>query len=336
MEEEIVPGLDALGLGASHAWRVRARGAASIPRAGGREELVFGGGKPAVPEGPEESNDPTTSMVDRAAAWLAARVGETGAVEFALDARTRERHAVGQLQHGRAALAVRALAAHGGHAAAVARATMRLRADVTAALAGAEVPGWPDDPALVAASLALIVLAGIDVREALADAALAPEVARTPWYAAEVSAALGAATPDHVWGVCVRGLDEDRWAPWTAIAARVRGDGAVFDRCEAELVRAIAEDGAVSGPNGPELARTAATVEALEPFASQAAREAAERACGFLARCQLAEVEEPFQAGSIDGAFPLVPDGDMLRTDATSHALLALLAWSRRSRVPSG
>ncbi|HVW30185.1 MAG TPA: ferritin-like domain-containing protein, partial [Polyangiaceae bacterium] len=73
MEEEIVPGLDALGLGASHAWRVRARGAASVPRAFGREELVFGGGKPVAAR-PERATDSTTQVVDRAAAWLAARV----------------------------------------------------------------------------------------------------------------------------------------------------------------------------------------------------------------------------------------------------------------------
>lgn len=116
------------------------------------------------------------------------------------------------------------------------------------------------------------------------------------------------------------------------MAARTRGDGAVYDRCEAELVQAVGEDGAVVGPHGPEIARTAATVEALEPFDSRAARDAAERACGFLARKQLAEVGEPLHTGSMDGAFPLVPDGDLLRTDATAHALLALIAWERKSR----
>jgi len=332
MEEEIVPGLDALGLGASHAWRVRARGPASIARARGRGELVFGGGEPSALRAARAS-DPTTQVVDRAAAWLAARVGETGAVEFALDARTRQPEAVGQLQHGRAAIALRALSAHGGHRQAVERGSMRLRADVTAALGGAVVPGWPDDPALVAATLALVQLAFVDVTEALVAAAHDPDLARTPWYAAEVSTALGVATPEPVWAACVRGLDGDGWAPWTAMAARVRGDAAVFDRCEAELVRVVGADGAVVGPHGPEIARTAATVEALEPFESAGARAAAERACGFLARCQLAELEDPLHAGSIDGAFPLVPDGDLLRTDATAHALLALLAWERRSRA---
>jgi hypothetical protein len=331
MEDEIVPGLDALGLGASHAWRVRLRGGAALPRSGRREDLVFGGGE-RTPAGGAGSEHPTNDVVDRAAAWLASQIGESGAVGFALDARTRERQSVGQLQHGRAAIVVRALIAHGRHARVAERAAMRLRADVAAALGGADVPGWPDDPALIAATLALVSLAGIDVRVPLAEAALAPEVARTPWYAAEVAAALGSSAPPSVWAACVRGLEADPWAPWTAIAARVRGDAAIFDRCEGALVAVVGEDGAVMGPYGPEVARTAATVEALEPFQSQAAREAAGRACGFLIRCQLAEVGEPFHPSSIDGAFPVIPDNDGLRTDVTAHALLALLAWERRAR----
>jgi hypothetical protein len=329
MEDEIVPGLDALGLGASHAWRVRLRGGAALPRPGRREDLVFAGGERTAPEGASNS---TSEVVDRAAAWLASQIGESGAVAFALDARTRERQDVGPMQHGRAAIVVRALVAQGGYARVAERAAMRLRADVAAALGGADVPGWPDDPTLVAATLALVSLAGIDVRAALAEAALAPDMARTPWYAAEVAAALGTLAPAAVWAGCVRGLDADPWAPWTAIAARVRGDAAIFDRCEGALVAVVGEDGAVMGPYGPEIARTAATVEALEPFQTEAARDAAERACGFLRRSQLAEVGEPLHPGSIDGAFPVIPDNDGLRTDVTAHALLALLAWERRAR----
>src|SRR5262249_27294622 len=158
MEEEIVPGLDALGLGASHAWRVRERGAAPtqvLPK----EDLVFGGGAPPEGRRPSPSADAaTTAVVDRAAAWLASQVDDTGAVSFCLDARTRARHATGPLHHGRAALVVRALALHGGYPGVVGRAAMRLRADVVAALGGASVDGWPDDAALVAATLALVSL----------------------------------------------------------------------------------------------------------------------------------------------------------------------------------
>jgi len=137
-----------------------------------------------------------------------------------------------------------------------------------------------------------------------------------------------------VWAACVRGLEHDAWAPWTAIAARVRGDADVFVRCERELVRSIGHDGSVRGPYGPEIPRTAATVEGLEPFRTAEARAAAALACDFLARCQLDEVGEPLHAGSIDGAFPLTPDGDELRIDATAHALLALLAWQRSTLTP--
>src|SRR5262249_38080091 len=62
MEEEIVPGLDALGLGASHAWRVRERGAAPtqvLPK----EDLVFGGGAPPEGRRPSPSADAATTAV---------------------------------------------------------------------------------------------------------------------------------------------------------------------------------------------------------------------------------------------------------------------------------
>lgn len=343
MEEEIVPGLDAVGLGASHAWRARRRGAAregAEGKPGRREDLVFGGdtradgasrGDAAASPSPQASREATTLVVERAAAWLAAQVGEDGAVGFSLDAKTRARQASGALHHGRAAVAVRALRAHGGHPAAAARATARLRADVAAAIQGRPVPGWPDDPALVAATLALVSLAGLDVRDALLEAARAPEVSRTPWYAAEVAAALGADAPEGVWEACVGGLDADPWAPWTAIAARARGDAGALARSEAALVASVRAYGAVFGDHGPEVARTAATVEALAPFASEPARNAAARACGFLARVQLAELGEPDHPGAIDGAFPALPGSDLLRTDVTAHALLALLAWERRS-----
>jgi hypothetical protein len=355
MEDEIVPGLDAIGLGASHAWRARRRGPPGAPVAGARrEDFVFGGDArgvaPPEPRGgavaearsdavdghavaAPEAPDPTvtTSVVDRAADWLAAQVDGSGAVGFSLDAKSRAREATGPLHHGRAAIAVRALGEHGGHRAARDRAAARLAADIAEALAGRPVPAWPDDPALVASTLALSVLAGIDVRGALVAQARVPEVARTPWYAAQVCAALGNDAPDDLWKVCVQGLDADAWAPWTAIAARARGDEAIVARCETALVAAVRAYGAVYGPGGPETARTAATVEALAPFTSEPTRAAAKRAAGFLGRTQLAELGEPDHPDTIDGAFPATPDTDLLRTDVTAHALLALLAWSRRA-----
>lgn len=322
MEEEIVPGLDAVGLGASYAWRARRRGGAD-PAPGVRDGLVFGGPKP------ESRAVSKNCAVDRAAVWLTSQVGSDGSLGFAVATRTGQREALGPLHHGRAAIALRAIESHGGHAAVAESLRARLVSDIDGALAGNAIPGWPDDPALVAATLALASLSGIAVRPALRKIALAPEVSRTPWYAAEVAAALGAETPAPVWEACVRGLEVDPWAPWTALAARVRGDAEVLSRAESALVASVGSDGAVLGPGGREVARTAVVVEALAPFTSNEAKSAAERAVGFLRRVQLSELGEPEHAGSIDGAFPLTPESDVLRTDVTAHALLALLDWQR-------
>jgi hypothetical protein len=341
MENEIVPGLDAVGLGASYAWQARLRGPGTVSSGAKREDLVFGGPELLAPVFSDDSLEPpvsapldptilATSAVDRAAVWLSAQVGSEGAVGFSLDAKSGAREAFGPLHHGRAAIVVRALASHGGHAASAKRASDRLAADVRAALAGRDVPTWPDDPALLAATLALVSLAGIDVRAALLEAARAPEVLRTPWYAAQVCTALGRDAPEELYRACALGLDADPWAPWTAMAARARDDAAVLARAEEGLVRVVSSQGAVSGPGGPEVARTAATVEALAPFTSKGSLAAAERAQLFLQRVQLAELGEPDHADAIDGAFPLTPTSDVLRTDVTAHAVLALLAWQRR------
>lgn len=334
MEEEIVPALDAVGLGASYAWKARRRGGEDgSPRV--REGFVFGGPREEPPGNSFEH------AVTRAAAWLAAQVNDDGSVSFSLDAQTGKREAIGPLQHGRAAIVLRALESHGGHVEAARRLRVRLSADIDHALGhgrhdalrgGEPVPGWPDDSALVAATCALATLAGIDVTGALREYALAEEVLRTPWYAAEVAAALGPQAPAELWQACVAGLDQDPWAPWTALAARVRGDAAVLERASSALVSSVGQSGAVSGPGGREIARTAVVVEALAPFESKEARVAAERAVGFLRFAQLAELGEPDHAGSTDGAFPLTPESNVLRTDVTAHALLALLDWERSAK----
>jgi hypothetical protein len=317
MEEEIVPALDAVGLGASHAWKARKRGGAeAIPVR--REGLVFAG--------PRDPTRRPGRAADRAAQWLASQVQADGSLTFSVDVRTGAREAIGPLYHGRAAIVLRALEAHGGHLDAARRLRTRLRADIGDALNGTPPPGWPDDAALVAATLALSLLAGLaEVEGPLLELAGRPDVVRTPWYAAEVATALGRKTPSAAWNACVAGLDGDPWAPWTALAARARGDSAVAERVERELVASVAEHGAATGPGGREVARTAVVVEALAPFASAAARDAASRAVGFLHRVQLSELGEPDHAGSIDGAFPLTDESDVLRADVTAHALLALL-----------
>lgn len=335
MEDDIVPGLDALGLGASHAWKARRRGGERGGSASRGDFVFVGRDDVGHREGIETSRDgDVVSVTDRAAAFLAAQVAPDGSIFFSMDASSRAKERFGPLAHGRAAIAMRALSEHGGYPRVAELARARLAEDITLALSGRDVASWPnDDPALVAATLALALLAGIDVKAALIDRGRAPEVALTPWYAAEVVAALGKEAPDALWAACVRGIDTEPWAPWTSIAARARGDTATRVRLEAILADSVDMRGAVSGPNGPETARTAVVVEALAPFTSPLSRSASERACNFLQTVQLTDrMDRGGATDGIDGAFPVVPGATLLRTDVTAHALLAFLAWERRTR----
>ena len=70
-------------------------------------------------------------------------------------------------------------------------------------------------------------------------------------------------------------IDRDPWAPWTALAARIRGDRAVVERVERDLIASVGEHGAVTGPGGREVARTAVVVEALSPFGLRTTMRAA-------------------------------------------------------------
>ncbi len=62
------------------------------------------------------------TATDAAARWLASRVEAGGAVQFAVDARAGTTYPNGVFAHGRAAILVQALRAHGGHGAAASRA----------------------------------------------------------------------------------------------------------------------------------------------------------------------------------------------------------------------
>jgi hypothetical protein len=321
METEIVPGLDALGLGASAAWRERRRGPSHEMPA---RELVFGGTQAGALPRSGDALRPKANPIDvegaasRAASYLSAQVASDGQVTFAVDAVTGETEPLGAMHHGRTALVVRALALQGDHPDAWARARTRLAEDISASLGGRPVPAWPDDVALVAATLALASLAGLDVHAALAPLARAPEVMRTPWYAAQVATALGPEAPPELLAACRAGLDADDWAPWTALAARVAGDAPLLARAEQSLIGSVRDDGAVCGPGGPEIARAAVVIEALAPFTTDASRAAAKRALRFLAAQQLE-----------NGALPLTPESTVLRVDATAHALLAFMVAPR-------
>jgi AMMECR1 domain-containing protein len=272
--------------------------------------------------------------IAQAARWLASLVERDGSVCFAVDPRKRERAPTGVMHHGRAAVVVQALAAHGGHASVVARARRKLARDIREGLAGRAAPGWPLEPATVGGTLALAVLAGVPLREELGRFAAEGRdaLATSPWHAAQVVAALGAGAPPDVWKVCVTDLELRPWAPWTALAARARGDGEVLARTAAPLVASVRAEpphsGGVSPTTVPECALTALVAEALAGVPGKPARAAAARACLFLRRWQLGAraVPAPLDPSLAWGAFPLSPVFDVLRGDVTAHALLTLLA----------
>ncbi len=190
---------------------------------------------------------------------------------------------------------------------------------------------WPDGQAERAGSVALAVLAGIDFERELAELAGGRELRSNAWHAAQVVAALGSRAPRALWRACAADLDAHPWAPWTVIAARVRGDGDVLQRGERALVDSVCRRAPYAGAADvtpvPEVALTAVVAEALAGSRSRAALAARKRACSFLGRVQLTadRIPAPLDPELAAGAFPLSPILDVLRTDVTAHALLALL-----------
>jgi AMMECR1 domain-containing protein len=267
-----------------------------------------------------------------AAKWLAAQIGPDGAIGLGVDPRTGESTAAGTMLHGRSAAVIEALVSAGVAGAAVERARGWLGRQIGRGLRGASVVGWPADSAMVAGTLALALRAGIDVRAALvALVASAPEIARSPWHAGQVVAALGTLAPRRLWSSCVADLDRDPVAPWTLLGAIAVGDDGVRARCEAALVEAIRvrgpHVGAVHGAAVPELALTAMATTALRASSRSSRVVAAiERGTTFLRRWQFVPGTIPasLEPAVVAGAFPLSPVHPWLRPDVTAHALLAL------------
>jgi AMMECR1 protein len=269
----------------------------------------------------------------QAAKWLSQLVSEEGEVLFALDGRTGLSQKVGPMHHGRSASLLQALARHGGYVREVTRGRRRLERDIREALAGRSPPGWPTDPSHVAGTLALATLAGANVEAELTQ--LAREnigLERAPWHAAQVVAALGGKAPAPLWQACVTSLEREPWAPWTVLAARARGDGAVIERAEPALIESIRKSAPYIGgvtahaaTGVPEIAITALTTEALAASSDRAARAAVARARAFLQRWQITERGPGWAAMTAIGAFPASPVSMFLRGDMTGHALTALL-----------
>ena len=274
--------------------------------------------------------------VDYAAAWLARMVDARGAVAFAIDARTRVLQPDGELGYARSAIAIEALAAHGGHARTVARARRWLGREIGRAMHGERVAGWPDDRPSVAGTLALACLAGVPAHDRLRalvadgrwrDLAASPA---WPWHAGQVAAALGRETPHELWTWCVDSLARQSFAPYVALAARSRGDDAAHRRATAAVATFIRRSpphvGGASATALPETALTAVAVQALAGAREYRAARAA--ALAFVRARQLLPDHVP---AALDpalalGGFTASPIDDVLRADITGHALLALLA----------
>jgi hypothetical protein len=270
------------------------------------------------------------SAVQRGLAWLRELLDVGPGVVFGIDPRARQVHLAGPMLHGRAAVAIQALRAHRAHGPTALRASRWLAAEVRRGLSRRGVEAWPEHPAMVAGTLALAVLAGIDVTRPLASLASKPEVLAMPWHAAQVVTALGASAPDALYRACVADLERRAWAPWTAMAARARGDGETFARCERALVATIRtappHEGGASVTEVPEIAQTAIAVEALARSVSREARAAVRRGRAFLTKWQFRAESIPasLERRLAEGAFPASPVATFLRADITGHAVLAL------------
>ena len=275
---------------------------------------------------PELSEDP----LEAAASWLARRVDAEGRVTFGIEPRTAQQRQLSPMFHGRSAILVRALFAQGNSRGAAVKARRWLESELKHALAGQEVAQFPKQPALIAGTLALASLCGVELTDALHAYARHPETLTVPWHAAQVVAAFGERAPNDLWQICRRNLEAEPWAPWTAIAARARGDTETLARAVRALIAAVRERGPHTGGVGPgsvpEIARTAATVEALHGLDTREARAARALARSFMLKHQIhgdrcAKTPDPLL---VHGAFPQTPVHDFLQIDVTGHALMAL------------
>jgi AMMECR1 domain-containing protein len=282
----------------------------------------------------------SSSALQAAATWLGRLVSRDGAVAFALDPRKRVQFKSGPMHHGRAAVLIRALDAHGGHPTVARRARAWLQDDIRRALAGHSIEGWPVEPAMTAGTLALAHTAGIDLTRELLAVAEAGMVESSAWHAAQVIAALGHDAPERLWRRCLQDLHTRPWAPWTVLAARSREALSSVTPALRALVASIRRtpphEGGCAATPIPETALTALVVEALDGIDDIEARESAARACSFLRHRQLLgeAIPAPLDPTMTHGAFAASPiANDLLRCDIVAHALLAL--HSRSAPVSS-
>ena len=271
--------------------------------------------------------------IDFAAAWIARLVSHDGSVAFAIDPVRRVLQPRGELHHARVASAIEALSAHGGYAREVRRARAHLEDEAMRALEGEAIEHWPTSLPAVAGTLALLVLAGVDLESELATLARAPSLRMAPWHAGQVMLALGADAPSDLAAVCDASLDQTPFAPWTALGAHRAGHRALFRRATRALADSIRARppfrGGASATPIPEAGLTAVAAHALALDPKH--RRTAELALDYVRRLQLLPDRIP---ASLDprlalGGFAASPVNDLLRVDLAGHALSALLVAAR-------
>ncbi len=326
MQDELCPGLDAIGLSGSYAWQRRRR--ATVSTQGGPAALVL---------------TRTVSRQERAvqtgARWLADAVDANGRLRLTLDARTGDSKQGGEFYHGRAALALMALERVGGYSDASERLRGFLQAEVADLANGTPTGEWPTRRSALAGSLALLALSGVEVSRVLEskpeDFDDTPENA---WHAAQVVTAFGAEAPPGLWELCVRALRTTPWPCWTVLAARRLDDQAVLARALRTLQASLSPLGEQGQCQGsiPPLALVAAAVEALQGETAPEAVARIQAGQAYLMRWQIDEDTPGVDLAHGLGAFPLLPNEPTLRADVTAHALLALLPVIDGSRAAPG
>jgi hypothetical protein len=260
--------------------------------------------------------------------WLSQQVESDGQVRFGIDSNSGETAFSGLLRHARSASVVQALALDKRYCDVTARARTWLRSEVERACAGEAVSDWPSELPQIAGTLALCCLAGLEMQSALLPLASATELCAEPWHAAQVAAALGASAPSDLWQICVKDLERQAFAPWTAIAAHRRADSITFERALRALKDKVPRSSEFGFVAEPALAGLA--IEALALASDPDTRGLHAESIGLLQRCQLWADSDPSPNSSwVHGAFPLARNQVFLRVDATAHAALALATRCR-------
>ena len=262
--------------------------------------------------------------LDAAKKWLESLASRDGSIAYGMDGATGDLHVSGVMRHGRAAVAIEALAKLGSSKVHAAR--RWLTREIDRALRGERVEDWPERDDVVLGTLALAARAGLSFHDELARRASHADVAKcSPWHAAQVASVLGETTPAPIWDRVVSSLDS-RPSPYALLAARARGDRDVTERATRAIVDSIRDAPPFVGGSSltpiPETALTAAMIEAL---GARGPRRVLHRAGDFIRARQILDVPASLHPRTL-GAFRASPIAPVFRCDITAHAVLALCA----------